>query len=251
WVRSGWRATFTSDLNSGRPGSTAMSELVPPVSKVMRLSMPFTSARWRPPITPATGPDMTVWIGVRASIPALAAPPSEFIIRARAREAPQRKLLQRAQVARDRRADIGVGHGRSRALVLAPFRIDLVRQRHVEIGCDGANDFSGRFLVDGIGVSEQEAYGDGLDAIGHERRDRGAHVVRHQRLDHLALEAHPLADLENSVAREQHSRRGREDVEDVLAAPLPSDLVDVAETARGQQSDPNALAFEQGVERGG
>ena len=124
-------------------------------------------------------------------------------------------------------------------------------QRHVEVGRSGANDFGGRFLVDGIGVSEQEAYGDGLDAIGHELRDRGAHVVHHQRLDHLALEADPLADLENSIAREQHLRRGREDVEDVLAAPLPADLVDVAETARGQQSDPNALAFEQGVERGG
>ena len=85
WVRSGWRATFTSDLNSGWPGSTAMSELVPPVSKVMRLSMPFTSARWRPPITPATGPDMMVWIGERASMPALAAPPSDFIISARER----------------------------------------------------------------------------------------------------------------------------------------------------------------------
>jgi hypothetical protein len=65
------------------------------------------------------------------------------------------------------------------------------------------------------------------------------------------LGAQPLADLENSIAREQHFRRGREDVEDVLAAPLPSDLVDVAETARGQQPHPNALALEQGVERGG
>ena len=84
-VRSGCRATVTSDLNSGRPGSTAMSELVPPVSKVMRLSMPLTSPRWRPPMTPATGPDITVWIGVRASMRALAAPPSDFIISARER----------------------------------------------------------------------------------------------------------------------------------------------------------------------
>ncbi len=45
WVRSGCPATFTSDLNSGRPGNTAMSQLVPPVSKVMRLSMPLTSPR--------------------------------------------------------------------------------------------------------------------------------------------------------------------------------------------------------------
>ena len=34
-------------------------------------------------ITPATGPDITVWIGVRVSMRALAAPPSDFIISAR------------------------------------------------------------------------------------------------------------------------------------------------------------------------
>ena len=76
---------MTSDLNSGGPGSTAMSELVPPVSKVMRFSIPFTSPRWRPPITPATGPDITVWIGVADSMRALAAPPSDFIIKVRER----------------------------------------------------------------------------------------------------------------------------------------------------------------------
>ena len=36
-------------------------------------------------MTPATGPDMTVAIGVRASMVALAAPPSDFIIKARER----------------------------------------------------------------------------------------------------------------------------------------------------------------------
>src|ERR1700685_1431289 len=50
WVRSGCRATDTSDLNSGRPGSTAMSDDVPPVSKVMMLSMPLMSPQWRPPM---------------------------------------------------------------------------------------------------------------------------------------------------------------------------------------------------------
>jgi hypothetical protein len=62
-----------------------MSELVPPASKVMSFSIPFASPRWRAPITPATGPDITVWIGVPASIRALAAPPSDFIISARQR----------------------------------------------------------------------------------------------------------------------------------------------------------------------
>src|SRR5262249_56037392 len=54
-----------------------------------------------------------------------------------------------------------------------------------------------------------------------------------------------------AMGGEQQRRGGGEEMEDVLAAPLPPDLVDVAETACGQQSNPNALAFEQGVERSG
>ena len=76
-------------------------------------------------------------------------------------------------------------------------------------------------------------------------------VVGLERLDHLAPAVEPLADLVDPVARQQHLRRGRENVEHVLAAPLPADLVDVAEAARGQQAGAHALAFEQGVERGG
>src|SRR5262249_34905710 len=74
------------------------------------------------------------------------------------------------------------------------------------------------------------------DAGGHElARGIGA-VPRRERLDHLAAGADPLADLEDALAREQHARGGGEQVEHVLAAPLPPDLVDVAEAARRQQS---------------
>ena len=115
-----------------------------------------------------------------------------------------------------------------------------------------ADDLGRRLLVRGIGIGEQKAHGDRLDAVGDElARPRSATSSRRQRLDHLALGVEPLADLENAVAREQHLRRGREDVEHILAAPLPPDLVDVAEPARGEQPDPHALAFEQRVERGG
>src|SRR3989304_2245273 len=43
WVRKGCRPTDTSDLNNGRPGITAMSQLVPPVSREINCSIPFTS----------------------------------------------------------------------------------------------------------------------------------------------------------------------------------------------------------------
>ena len=126
-----------------------------------------------------------------------------------------------------------------------------MRQRHVEIGRDGANDPGRGLLVRGIGVSEQEAHRHRLDPVGHQLAHGGGDVFRHQRFDDLALGADPLADLEDAVARQQHLRRRREDVEHVLAAPLPPDLVDVAEAARRQQSRAHALAFQQGVERGG
>ena len=69
-----------------RTASTVANAYIgPPVSKVMILSMPLISPKWRPPLTPATGPDITVSIGVAASMRALAAPPSDFIISARER----------------------------------------------------------------------------------------------------------------------------------------------------------------------
>ncbi len=105
--------------------------------------------------------------------------------------------------------------------------------------------------MDRIRVGEQEADGDGFNAAGDELCNGGANVLRHQWLDDLASRIHPLANFENAIAREQHFRGGREDVEDVLAAPLSSDLVDIAEPARGQQPHPHALAFQQGVERRG
>ena len=102
----------------------------------------------------------------------------------------------------------------------------------------------------GIGVGEQEAHRDRFDPVGHELAHGVGDVLLPQRFDDLALGADPLADLEDAVARQEHLRRGREDVENVLAAPLPPDLVDIAEAARRQQAGAHALAFQQGVQRG-
>jgi hypothetical protein len=101
-----------------------------------------------------------------------------------------------------------------------------------------------------IGVGEQKAHRDSFDAVCDERLDCAGDIVSHQRLDHLALGAEPLAHLENAVAGEQHFWCRRENVEHILAAPLPPDLVDIAEAARSEKPDSHTLAFKQRVEGG-
>jgi hypothetical protein len=125
-----------------------------------------------------------------------------------------------------------------------------MRQRQIKAGRDVANDLGGRALVSRIGVGKEEAHRDRFDTVCDECLDCVGDIVRHQRLDHLALGAESLAHLANPVSRQQHLGRRRENVEHILAAPLPPDLVDVAEAARGEKPDPHALAFEQRVERG-
>ena len=61
----------------------------------------------------------------------------------------------------------------------------------------------------------------------------------------------PLANLDDALAREQHPRARSKQVEHVIAPPLAADLVNVAKAPRGQEADPRAFAFEQGVERDG
>ena len=126
-----------------------------------------------------------------------------------------------------------------------------MRQRYIEVGRDRANDLGRCLLVGGVGVGEQEAHRHRFDTVGHELAHGADDVLRQQWFDDLALGPDALADLEDAVARQQHLRRRREDVEHILAAPLPPDLVHVAEAARREQSRAYALAFEQRVERGG
>ena len=152
------------------PGSTAMSELVPPVSKVMRFSMPLTSPRWRPPITPATGPDITVWIGVRYEH-AGAGRAAVRLHHQRARSAESAAataLRARADsatpAARYRRWRRSRRCARIRAIPDSP-RATATRRGP---GAMLADDRRRCLLVRRIGVGEQEAHGDRLDAVGHE-----------------------------------------------------------------------------------
>ncbi len=102
-----------------------------------------------------------------------------------------------------------------------------------------------------IGVGEQKAHRDRFDALRDQFACGCGNVVGIERLDHVTGEIEALAHLVDAVAGQQHFRRRRKDVEHLVAAPLPADLVDVAETAGGDQADAHALAFEHGVERRG
>ena len=61
------------------PETSAMSELVPPTSRVMRSSYPAAAPVVWPPITPAAGPDRNRRTGRLRAIPALASPPRDCI----------------------------------------------------------------------------------------------------------------------------------------------------------------------------
>ena len=168
---------------------------------------------------------------------------------ARARKSLNRKLLQIMQVSRDRRPDVGVCHGRRRALVFAPLRIDLVRKRNIEIRRDPADDLRRGLLMSGIGVGEQKAHRDRLDPVGNQLARGVGDIVGNQRLQHVAARIQSFADFVDAIARQQHLRRRRKNVEHLVAAPLPADLIDIAKPARRQQANANTLAFQHGVQR--
>ena len=237
WLRIGWRATVNSDLNNGSPGNHRHVRAGAADIKRDQLVDPFHVAE----MTAADDardrsrhhrPDRRR----RQHRGAAGAAVGFHHQGAGARKPLNRKLLQIMQVSRDRRPDVGVCDGRRRALVFAPLRIDLVRQRNIEIRRDPANDRRRRLLMGGIGVGEQKAHRDRLDPVGHELPRGFGDIVGNQRLQHVAPRVQPLADFENTIARQQHLRRRRENVEHLVAAPLPADLVDVAKPARRQQA---------------
>ncbi len=73
---------------------------------------------------------------------------------------------ERAQVAGDRRPDIGVDDGGARPLVLADFGQDLRRARHVDAVADRlADDLLDAPLVRVVGVGVQEGNRNRLDVV--------------------------------------------------------------------------------------
>ena len=81
----GWRRGYFAILPSldrtGLPLSTReMSQLVPPMSRVMRSMRSLSLPAWTPPITPAAGPERTVDTVLERMVSSLVMPPREWMM---------------------------------------------------------------------------------------------------------------------------------------------------------------------------
>ncbi len=81
-------------------------------------------------------------------------------MRANQAQRPTNVRAERFDIARDERRDIGVQHGRARALVLAVGGIDVAGE--IDELRDGAQSRAGALFVRGIGVGVEETDGDRL-----------------------------------------------------------------------------------------
>ena len=151
-----------------------------------------------------------------------------------------------AQVGRDTRSDIGIGHGGGDALEFAVLLRELVRRAH-----KGARNF---LLQDGfhaalmVGVQQQDRHG--FDLVGAQLARQRAHALLVQRFVQRAIGAQSLAHFEALRARHQGHMLGEEQV--VGVGPIDTtDLVDVAKPLGDQQGRAGPVAFEQRVDGDG
>src|SRR5690606_20216444 len=155
--------------------------------------------------------------------------------------------VQLLQVALDQRLDVGVDDGGAGALVLPVLAAQLMREGHGNAGTDLLQHLAHGDLVGGVHVAVQEADGhrfDGflLDALRHLP---GRLVV--ERLEHLALEVHPLGNLEAQVAGHQRLRLAVLEVVHDIPGRAPEDE-HVAEPFGGDDGHPGARPRQQRVE---
>ena len=169
----------------------------------------------------------------------------------RAREMPPHGFLHAGEVLLHARAEIGVQHGGGGALVLAPHRVHLRRQRDEKVRITRADVLRRQPLVGRIHVGEQERDGQGVDALLHEPGHGLVDGIQVQGHQHLSGLVETFGNLGDPAPRHEPFAPGIEDVEDLVALPLAGDLVDVAETAGGEETGAAALLLEHGVERVG
>ena len=157
--------------------------------------------------------------------------------------------LQSHQIVGDGRTDIGIDHGRRQPRIFADDRQHVRRQGDPALRCDLGHDLRRAPLVRGIEEREQEAHGEGFDAL----RLQAAHGVPQPRFiergDDLAAIIEPLAHLFGQPLRRQQRRLLIERVEQIAAARLrpAARLVHRAKAPRDQQARSYALAFQQRV----
>ena len=176
-------------------------------------------------------------------------------VRLQQRPAPGHALLverrrDAVDVALEERLRVRVDRGRRPALVLAPDRCDLVRERHRQVGKALAQQLAGRSLVIRIEVGEEQAHRDrdGPSAVGGEPLgDAIAEPLQVDRLEHAALLVDALRD--GQAVGAVHQRLGLAPVEVVVVLAVdPLDVGHVLE-ARGRQIEhARAAAGQHGVD---
>ena len=147
------------------PSITATSHDVPPMSNDSTSSCAGQRARRarrrRRPRPARRARSMRAW---RAASRALVSPPLERMISGSGRPGRGRALGEPLEVAAQQRRQVGVDHGRRRALVLAEHAHELVRRRHVHArAAPRSTARATRALVLGVRVGVQQADGDRLD----------------------------------------------------------------------------------------
>ena len=154
------------------------------------------------------------------------------------------RTLQRLDVARDARHEVGVGDGGREALVLADLGAQLRRYAHAEAGAPQRP--RQRALVGGIGVGVKQPDRDGVGARAlhgaHGARKRGAR----ERDDALPPGAESLAHADPAFGGHQRLDAARSERVDVGPL-LPADLEQILETGGGEERHARALALEQRV----
>ena len=100
--------------------------------------------------------------------------------------------VERAEVALDPRADVGVHERRARALELGRRRHHLVRERHHDAGQLFGRDLAHASLVRGVDEREEEDDGERIDALELHATERAPDRFLVERHDDAALEVEPL-----------------------------------------------------------
>ena len=154
--------------------------------------------------------------------------------------------LETLQIAAGEALHVDVGKRGRGAVVLADLGDDLAGQRAADLGRVRPQQLADRLLVRRIAIAVQQAYRDGLDALGAQSVDQAQHLVRVERRQHAAVGEKPLVQLEAQMARRQRGRPLHEQIVHVVAVLAP-DLDGVAKAARGDQRGARALALDQGV----
>ena len=244
------RSTTPSVITSGSPFVTsAASKLVPPMSIVMQSATPVRRELPEPGRRTRRRPREQRERGALGDLGGRRHTAVRLHDQQHAAESEVGEAGRECrQIARDDRPDVGVQHGRGRAVVVAHLGQQVARRGHVRAGQQLAAEIAGGALVRSVGRRVHERDRDGLHALAAEDLAGGADVVERERRDLLAGPVDAPLDAEAQVAGDERDGRLQAVVVRLLAQADPQ-RERVAEALRGQQAGACAAAGEHGVRR--